>query len=635
MLGSRFVTALATVAMLAATTAVVGAGDRVAAPGDPSVRFTASGDFSSTPESLTVLSAIGAIQQDLHLALGDLSYGTTGNEQQWCDLVTARVGAGFPFELVAGNHESNGQNGNINDFSACLPNQLPGAVGTYGRQYYVDVPADAPLVRYIMVSPALTFPDSTWSYAAGSPRYTWTAAAIDDARADGVPWVVVGMHKPCLSMGAYACDPGADFISMLIDKRVDLVLSGHEHLYQRSKQLATSGTCLSIVPNTVNAACIVDSDSTMTKGAGTVFATVGTSGVPFRDINLADSEAGYFAAWSALNANPTWGVLDITATATDFSAGFARAAGGTFTDSFTIGAAGPPTNAPPVAAFSSSGSGLAASFDATGSSDSDGSVVGYTWTFGDSTSGSGATPSHTYPSAGTYPVTLTVTDNQGSTNAVSHPVTVTAPAGPELARDDFARTVASGWGSAPVGGSWTIGGASSALRVQAGTGDVTLPPGSTRTATLAGVSTTATDIRVNFSLSAVPTGGGSYTTVVGRQVGSANYVASVWVKSTGAVVLVLKQGATVLSTTTVSGVTYTPGAVLAARLQVTGTSPTTVRARIWPAGQSEPSAWTSSVTDSTAALQAAGSIGLQSYLSSTATSTVVTRFDDLLAVPVP
>ena len=232
-------------------------------------------------------------------------------------------------------------------------------------------------------------------------------------------------------------------------------------------------------------------------------------------------------------------------------------------------------------------------------------------------------------------MTLTVTDNDGASTAVSHPVSVTAPPGPELARDDYARTVASGWGSAPVGGAWTIGGTASALRVQAGTGEVTLPPGSTRTATLGSVTSAASDIRVSFSLSGVPTGGGSYTTVVGRQVGAANYVASVWVKSNGGVVLVLKQGTTVLSTTTVAGLTYTPGTVIATRLQVTGTSPTTVRARVWPSGQPEPAAWTSSVTDSTAALQVPGSIGLQSYLSSSATAPVVTRFDDLLAVPLP
>jgi PKD repeat protein len=633
-IATAIATAIVGVSMVAGTV-IVGAEGQQAALGDPSVRFTASGDFSSTPNSFSVFNAIGAMNPDLHLALGDLSYSTTGNEQVWCDLVTARVGAGFPFELISGNHESNGENGNINDFSACLPNQLPALIGTYGRQYYVDVPADAPLVRYVMISPGLTYPDGAWSYAAGSARYNWTAAAIDGARSANIPWVVVGMHKPCLSMGAYNCDPGAELINMLVQKRVDLVLSGHEHLYQRSKQLATTGACTGIVPNTVNAACIADSDANMVKGAGTVFVTVGTGGVPFRDVNTADSEAGYFATYSGLNANPTWGSLDVTATATDLTASFARAAGGTFTDSFTFGPAGPPTNNPPIAEFSATTTNLTANFNATASTDSDGTISGFSWNFGDSTTGGGLTASHAYAAAGTYTVTLTVTDNEGATGVISHPVTVSAPTGTEQARDDFARTVASGWGTAPVGGLWTIGGTASALKVQEGTGQVNLPPGSTRTATLAAVSTTSTDIRVAFSLDKVPTGSGSYATVVGRQVGSANYVASVWVKSTGALVLVVKQGATILSNTPINGITYTAGAVLSARVQVTGTSPTTIRAKVWVAAQTEPAGWLSSVTDSTAGLQTSGQIGLQAYLSSTATSAVVTKFDDLLAVPAP
>ena len=49
--------------------------------------------------------------------------------------VKARVGEGFPFELISGNHESLDVNdGDINDFSACLPNQIPGIVGTYGAR---------------------------------------------------------------------------------------------------------------------------------------------------------------------------------------------------------------------------------------------------------------------------------------------------------------------------------------------------------------------------------------------------------------------------------------------------------------------------------------------------------------------
>ena len=89
-----------------------------ATPG--TVHFTASGDIAARAESAAVLSQVDALDPDLHLALGDLSYGATGAEQTWCDFVTARVGAGFPFELISGNHESDGLNGNINDLRALM-----------------------------------------------------------------------------------------------------------------------------------------------------------------------------------------------------------------------------------------------------------------------------------------------------------------------------------------------------------------------------------------------------------------------------------------------------------------------------------------------------------------------------------
>lgn len=180
-----------------------------AAPAEGTLTFLAAGDFSSSAAAHGVLTRMGQDSSDLTLALGDLSYGVTGQEQAWCDFVTARLGAGYAFELVSGNHESKGDlNGNINDFSSCLPNQLAGAVGTYGRQYYVDVPKANPLIRFLMISPSLGFPDGTYSYPAGSARYNWTSNAIDGARTAGIPWVVVGMHKPCLSVGIYPCDPG-------------------------------------------------------------------------------------------------------------------------------------------------------------------------------------------------------------------------------------------------------------------------------------------------------------------------------------------------------------------------------------------------------------------------------------------
>lgn len=618
---SRVVSLATSVAIVIGVGFAAGA---VATPG--TVRFTASGDFSGSANAASVLSAIGTIDPDLHIALGDLSY-STAPEETWCDFVKNRVGQTLPFELIAGNHESNGENGSINNFSACLPNQLPGVTGTYGRQYFVDVPADDPIVRYVMISPALTFPDGEWSYAAGTPRYNWTAAAIDGARANSIPWVVVGMHKPCISMGAYSCDPGIDLLNLLVTKRVDLVLSGHEHLYLRSHQLATSAGCSTVVPGSVNAACIADSDASMVKGAGTVFAIVGTGGTPARDVNLSDSEAGYFAAWSGLNANPTWGSLDVSATDSTFSAHFARAAGGSMSDSFVITAG--QGNSPPTASFSASCVTLTCSFDSSASTDTDGSIVSRSYDYGDGSTGSAST--HDYAGAGSFTVTLTVTDDDGATASTTRVLSV-APVSSAIARDSFSRTVTSGWGTATEGGAWTIAGASTALSVAGGAGMIALPPGSTRTATLP-VNATSTDSTVKFALSAAPTGGGSYSSVLGRQVGASVYSASAWVKSTGQVAVVLKQGSTVIANVPVSGINYVPGAELAFRVQVVGTSPTTIRAKLWSASFSEPTAWTATAIDSTAALQSAGSVGLQSYLSSTAQTAITTRFDDFVVTP--
>jgi len=82
-----------------------------------------------------------------------------------------------------------------------------------------------------------------------------------------------------------------------------------------------------------------------------------------------------------------------------------------------------PANQPPTAAFSSSCNALTCSFTST-SSDPDGSISAYSWTFGDGGTAAVQNPSHGYTAAGTYTVALTVTDNQGATNAISHPVTI-------------------------------------------------------------------------------------------------------------------------------------------------------------------------------------------------------------------
>lgn len=78
-------------------------------------------------------------------------------------------------------------------------------------------------------------------------------------------------------------------------------------------------------------------------------------------------------------------------------------------------------NQPPKAVISGPTSGLVRKtlkFNGADSSDPDGRVVSYTWDFGDGTTGSGKNVTHVYKTAGTYKVTLTVTDDGKRTDQV-------------------------------------------------------------------------------------------------------------------------------------------------------------------------------------------------------------------------
>ena len=90
----------------------------------------------------------------------------------------------------------------------------------------------------------------------------------------------------------------------------------------------------------------------------------------------------------------------------------------------------PPANQVPVAAFTTQCTGLTCHFDGAQSADSDGTITGYAWDFGDGTTSTDAVVDHTYASGGSVPVSLTVTDDDGASS--SHTETaepVDTPAG--------------------------------------------------------------------------------------------------------------------------------------------------------------------------------------------------------------
>jgi PKD repeat protein len=87
-----------------------------------------------------------------------------------------------------------------------------------------------------------------------------------------------------------------------------------------------------------------------------------------------------------------------------------------------------PTNQAPSAAFAFSPTNPAVNgwvqFDASGSTDPDGSIVSHSWSYGDGTSDTGSVAWHRFVAAGTYVVTLTVQDNDGGTDSASRTIQV-------------------------------------------------------------------------------------------------------------------------------------------------------------------------------------------------------------------
>jgi PKD repeat protein len=204
-------------------------------------------------------------------------------------------------------------------------------------------------------------------------------------------------------------------------------LGGNQYLIQQtwSNQGATCASSLSSPPVSV----AVSGTSTVPLGSSTTFTAglqgEGASGATYQWHYLppgaGTAQTQTLGAGPSTTFTPTQGTGVVWATATDASG------------STIVGAAQATALPAATAQFQSPAGGATmgqpVSFDGSGSSSPNGPIAQWSWDFGDGTTAQGATVSHAFAAAGSFTVTLTITDSKGLQASVQHAVTIAPAAG--------------------------------------------------------------------------------------------------------------------------------------------------------------------------------------------------------------
>ena len=191
----------------------------------------------------------------------------------------------------------------------------------------------------------------------------------------------------------------------------------------------------------------------------------------------------------------------------------------------------------------------------------------------------------------------------------------TPPPGGVIASDAFQRTATGGWGNADTGGWWSVVGSPWNWSAASGAGSVVATPGADERAYLSTFTTQDVDVTMKVTLPRSTQTNNALAYVLGRYTAaySPTYYSVGVGQGTGSDIIIRAQRSdgTALASDLDTGLPASAGAVVWIHVQFQGTNPTAVRARAWLDGTSEPSAWLLNVTDSTAAEQKAGMLGVR------------------------
>eukprot|EP00598_Pedospumella_elongata_P003477 CAMPEP_0184986014 /NCGR_PEP_ID=MMETSP1098-20130426/15281_1 /TAXON_ID=89044 /ORGANISM="Spumella elongata, Strain CCAP 955/1" /LENGTH=341 /DNA_ID=CAMNT_0027510165 /DNA_START=27 /DNA_END=1049 /DNA_ORIENTATION=+ len=216
--------------------------------GTKDVTFHIFGDLGQTNNSVATLNELIAYEAALRgpsggiVSTGDLSYAN-GDDPLWNtfgNVITA-ASAHIPMSTTLGNHEwFDSKNYDFTAYKARFNN--PTVDGK--RELYYSF--DSGLVHFVMISGYCQEMSSIYTQpclAEGTPQMNWLQKDLANVDRSVTPWVVAVFHQPYVNSNlAHTIDtegkPMQEAVEDVLNQyKVDLVLSGHVHAYERSCQV--------------------------------------------------------------------------------------------------------------------------------------------------------------------------------------------------------------------------------------------------------------------------------------------------------------------------------------------------------------------------------------------------------------
>jgi hypothetical protein len=265
------------------STAGVRAFRTASAPGAQRVRFTTLGDFGTGGSSQKAVLAVMNRPEwrgEFLVALGDNAY-SSGTEQEFQDrMFTPMVNLlrEVPVFPSLGNHEYVTDQGQPYLDNFYLPTNNP--AGT--ERYYSF---DWGNVHFVALDSNCAIGLATSDRCSATAQKTW---AQQDLAATTQPWKVVFFHHPPWSSGEHGSQLSMrrNYAPLFEQYGVDLVLTGHDHNYERSKPMK-----------------------------GDAVAPSGTRGIPYVVVGSGGATLRAFPAsqpsWTAVRDNQVYGFMDV------------------------------------------------------------------------------------------------------------------------------------------------------------------------------------------------------------------------------------------------------------------------------------------------------------------------------------